>query len=391
MNFWLKICKSLFFERNIMVLSLTVLFIIIAFFSWYPILPIFLQELGASDFQIGFAYTLLAFSYSLMQFWGGILSDHFGRKLLITLPTFFLPLLYFLAGNSSDWKLVVFYLVLSQVCSALQLPSFYSIIAESVPKNKRGTAYSIFELFVVLGITLGPLLGMILIPKISIKYLFYLTSLVTFLCALARVLWLRETYHQRIKINKEESKRALFNQHIMIIIIALSSLIFLFNLTGNGPFISLYVKEVMNLDKAYINLLFTSGGLAAVIFSLWGGKFIDKWGSKKVLSISALGMGLFIILWSFSFSLHLNILCFVLFYTFFQSCYIAYGALMADITHQASRGLIIGFIGTTTGLIGSLGSVLGGYLKVHFVPASPFWAGVFFAILTSVLLVKIKE
>jgi len=110
MNFLLRIHKSLFFERNILVLSLTVLFILMAFYSWYPILPLYLQELGASDFQIGFSYTLLTLSYSLMQLGGGILADYFGRKLLISLPTFILPLLYFLAGNSSNWKFIILYL-----------------------------------------------------------------------------------------------------------------------------------------------------------------------------------------------------------------------------------------------------------------------------------------
>ena len=238
---------------------------------------------------------------------------------------------------------------------------------------------------------MGPVLGMVLIPKIAIKYLFYLTSGTALLCALARSLWLQETYQQRVKINREESRKALFNKNMILIIIALSSLLLLFNLTTHGPFISLYVKEVMKQSKAYVNLLFASGGFAAVIFSLWGGKVIDRWGSKKVLSISTSALGIFIILWSLSTSLNLNILCFIIFYTLFQSCYIAYGAFLADITHQASRGLIIGFIGTTTGLIGSQGPVLGGYLKLHFTPSSPFWIGLIFALLTSILLTRVKE
>ena len=175
------------------------------------------------------------------------------------------------------------------------------------------------------------------------------------------------------------------------IILALSSLFLLFNLTTHGPFISLYAKEVMNLDKSKINLLFALGGFAAVIYSLWGGKIIDKWGSKKVLSYSASGLGIFIILWSLSSPLWLTIVLFTILYVFFQSCYIAYGSFLADITHQQSRGLVIGFIGTCTGLIGSVGPSLGGYLKFQFGPSSPFWAGLIFALITSLLLIKIKE
>ena len=136
MNFWNKIRQSLFIEQNVFVLSLTVLFVLIAFFSWYPILPIYLRELGANDFQVGFSYTLLALSYTLMQFLGGILSDRFGRKLLIIIPSFAFPLLYFLAGNASHWTTLILFLIIANSLSALQLPSFYSMIAESVPKIK---------------------------------------------------------------------------------------------------------------------------------------------------------------------------------------------------------------------------------------------------------------
>ena len=391
MNFWTKIRQSLFIEQNVLVLSITVLFVLIAFFSWYPILPIYLRELGANDFQVGFSYTLLALSITLMQFLGGILSDRFGRKLLIVIPSFLFPLTYILAGNSSHWTTLILFLIIANSLSALQLPSFFSMIAESVPNTKRGIAFSGFELFVILGITLGPALGAILIPRIEIKYLFYFTSFITILCAFARLIWLRETHHYRTKINKLDSLKKLFNRKILRIILALSSLFLLLNLATQGPFISLYANEVMNLDKSKINLLFALGGLAAVIYSLWGGKIIDKWGSKKVLLYSSSGLGIFTILWSLSSPLWPAIILFAILYIFSQSCHIAYDSFLADITHQQSRGLVIGFIGTCTGLIGSIGPSLGGYLKFQFGSLSPFWAGLIFALITSLLLIKVKD
>ena len=391
MNFLAKIRQSLFIEQNVSVLSLTVLFVLIAFFSWYPVLPIYLQELGANDFQVGFSYTLLSLASTLMQFFGGILSDRFGRKWLIVFPSFIFPVLYFLVASSTHWYVLVFFLVIVNSLSALQLPSFYAMIAESVPKIKRGKAYSIFELFVVLGITIGPAIGMLLISRINIKYLFYLSTFITLLCAFARMFWLKETHHHRLKINKNDSFRKLFNKKILLIVAALSSLFLLFNLTTNGPFISLYANEIMHFSKSKVNMLFALGGFAAVIYSIWGGKIIEKWGSKKMLSSSALGMGIFSILWSLSSSQFLALFLFIILYIFFQSCYIAYGSLLADITHQQSRGLVIGFIGTSTGLIGSIGPFLGGYLKLYFGPLSTFWAGLTFALITSLLLIKIKE
>jgi len=391
MIFWNKIRQDLFIEQNVLVLSLSVLFVIIGSFSWYPILPIYLQELGASDFQVGFSYTLLSLASTLMQFFGGILSDRFGRKWLIVFPSFIFPVIYFLVANSTNWYVLIFFLVIVNSLSALQLPSFYAMIAESVPKIKRGKAYSIFELFVVLGITIGPAIGMLLISRINIKYLFYLNTFITLLCAFARMLWLKETHHHRTKINKNDSFIKLLNKNILLVVTALSSLFLLFNITANGPFISLYANEIMHFSKSKVNMLFALGGFAAVIYSIWGGKIIEKWGSRKMLSSSALGLGIFSILWSLSSSQFLAIFLFIILYIFFQSCYIAYGSLLADITHQQSRGLVIGFIGASSGLIGSIGPSLGGYLKLHFGPLSTFWAGLVFAMTTALILTKVKD
>jgi len=386
-NLYLK----LFVNRNVLVLSLTVSLVIVAQFSWYPILPIYLLELGANDFQVGISYTFLSLASTMMQFFGGILSDQLGRKSLIVYPGFIFPLLFFMVAKISSWLILVLILAIVSSLGSLQLPSVYSMIAESVPKKKRAKAYSLFELFVVLGITVGPLIGMILISRFNTKYLFYFSSIITFLCTLSRMFWLTETHHHRLKINKNDTFKKLFNKKILLIIVALSSLFLLFNLTTNGPFISLFAKEIMHFTKSKINLLFALGGFSAVIFSIWGGKIIERWGSKNTLSYSALGMGIFALFWSFTKSQFNSFIFFIILYVFFQSCFIAYGALLADITHQQSRGLVIGFIGTVTGVIGSFGPSLGGYLRLHFNPISTFCAGLIFAFITYIALSSVRK
>jgi len=93
---WLRSIPAL--NRNVAVLSGTVFLFAAAWFSWYPILPLHLRHLGATDAQVGLAYTLMQLGYHGMQLLGGLLADRFGRKRVIVWPTFaYLPL-YLLAA-----------------------------------------------------------------------------------------------------------------------------------------------------------------------------------------------------------------------------------------------------------------------------------------------------
>jgi MFS family permease len=62
-------------NRNVAVLSGTVFLFVGAWFSWYPILPLHLRDLGATDAQVGLAYTLMQLGYQGMQLLGGLLAD----------------------------------------------------------------------------------------------------------------------------------------------------------------------------------------------------------------------------------------------------------------------------------------------------------------------------
>lgn len=387
MDFLCKNFKILLVERNVIILSFTVLLIIIIKYAWYPILPVYLTELKANNLQVAFSYTLLAFFSTLMQFLGGILSDFFGRKKLIVIPTFALSFCYLLSANSYQWKSLVLSLVFVNSLSALQSPSFYSIIAESVHKAKIGTAFGIYQMFRVLGITIGPAIGMFLILKISMTNIFYLASFVHFICALLRMICLKETHkkrHKNIEYGLNYFKK-LFNKKILIIILSLSSLLLVFNLTIQGPFMPLYAFEVMLIEKSYINLFFSLGGFVAMVYSIFGGSVIDMLDSREVLVYCVLGLGISILLWSFSTSLWLIILFFIISYIFSQSCQIAYDSFITMIAKRENRGLVIGFVGTGAGLISSLGPYLGGYLKTKFGEQSPFWAALIVALIASLI------
>jgi len=182
-------------NRNVAVLSGTDFLFIGAWFSWYPILPLHLRHLGATDVQVSLAYTLMQLSFMGMQLLGGLLADRFGRKRVIVWPTFaYLPL-YLLAAATHNWGLLVALLVIAHGLGAVQWPAFVASIAESVPEAQRGSAFAVFEVAAGLGVALGPAVGAAVLAVGGIPLLIGGTGLVSLGCAAVRWLWLRETTH----------------------------------------------------------------------------------------------------------------------------------------------------------------------------------------------------
>jgi MFS family permease len=373
-------------ERNVLVLSVTVGATLLFFYAWYYLLPIHLGKLGASQREIGISYTLFSLGFTLAQILGGYLTDRFGRKFVIVIPTYAFPFLYlFLALAKVWWTCVIFYLAAS-ILSAIQMPAFTSMISES--SARKGKAFGFYEFSIASGIALGPLLGGFLVENISIQNIILLMCLATFVSAVVRSLFLTEERH-REKIKRMDVWEGITKNYIWFII-AGSFVFLVLTLTVNGPFLSLFQKEVLSFSSSKINFLFAIGGLFSAISSLFGGRLIDKYGSKPILGVSLILHPLLIVLWVLSKGV---LPFFILSFLFSQFFYICYQVIITDISSEKARGRMIGIFGTITGVVSSTGPVLGMQMKLRFGWSYPFYLSLMFGIVgvLSLLNVRLKK
>jgi MFS family permease len=56
-----------------------------------------------------------------------------------------------------------------------------------------------------------------------------------------------------------------------------------------------------------------------------------------------------------------------------QMAIIGYQTLLTQVTSRASRGAIVGLVGTVTGVIGGAAPTVGAYLRDGFGSTAPFW------------------
>jgi len=368
-----RIRTALALESNVLVISGTVFLLVASLFTWYLLLPLYFRDLGASDAQVGLGYSLMTLGFTLMQFAGGLLTDRYGRKRLIVLPTFAFAPLYALAGAARSWPLLFAALFLANSLSAIQTPAFTSLLAESVPEDRRGRAFGAYQFAISLAVTAGPGLGALLLPLVSLRSLIYATAGVSFLCAVLRAAGLRETSHRPSPIRLENLRNFHWGQ-LRWFLVAACLFATIYTLTLWGPFVSLHAEDALGLDKPRINGLFAMGGLACMIASLLGGRLADRYGGRNVLAAACLGHVVTIVAWAMVGTSPLGLILFAATNMGLQVGVVAYNTLLTQVTSQQSRGTLIGLFGTITGLVSAVAPTVGAYLRTHFGSAAPFWA-----------------
>jgi MFS family permease len=372
-------------NRNVAVLSGTVFLFIVAWSSWYLILPLHLRNLGATDAQVGLAYTLMHLGYQGMQLLGGLLTDRFGRKNVIVWPTFaYLPL-YLLAAATHKWGLLVVLLVVADSLGAVQWPAFMASIAESVSEAQRGSAFAVFEFAVGLGMALGPAAGAVLLTMGGIPLLMGGTGLVASGCAVARWLWLRETTH-RSNLPGLGDWRRLLSGRLRQFLAAASLFSLLMSVTIYGPFISLHAKDVGGLSEQGINSLMAAVGVVATLAGLAGGRMIRWLGARRALQLGILAHTGALLPWAYAPAALMGQSFLLASWVGMQLSSIAYQTTLSEQASDESRGSVVGLVGTVTGMVAAVGPMLGAWLREAFGAVGPFWGALLLSLLVVGLL-----
>jgi len=347
------------FTGNVAVLSVTTAANVAAQMVWYPILPLVYRRLGASDFEVSLAYGLLAVAVAAFQVAGGALADRLGRKPLIAWPTFVAAAAVATAGFAPSWPLLTFCLAVMNVCTALQVPSFVALIAESCGEGREGRAFALLELFASLGVGLGPALGALVLPVVPDWGLFVLSGAVYAVSGTARLLGLRETSRPPVAGAAPAhplaapGPAAFLRGRLGRLTLTAVAVTAVSNLSVYGPFIPLLAHDRIGLDARHIDILYTVGPLVSAASGLAMGRLVDRRGPGPALAVGALGAGaaLSALVWSRSFWSALVLVSVAA--AAVQLVYVAYDALRASAAGPEHRGRVVGVLGMLGGLAGA--------------------------------------
>jgi DHA1 family multidrug resistance protein-like MFS transporter len=146
-------------NKNVLILSFTLIVVMLGYGMVIPIIPFYVESMGAGGAQLG----LLVASYALMRLifgpvWGTI-SDRIGRKPVLMIGVFGYAIAMFFFGLATQLWMLFAARMLSGILSSATAPTTMAYISDSTPAEERGGGMGMMGAAVGLGTVLGPGLG----------------------------------------------------------------------------------------------------------------------------------------------------------------------------------------------------------------------------------------
>ena len=160
----------------------------------YWVLPAFLISLGAGPAQLGVIEGIAESVASFAKLFSGYLSDRLDRRKPLVVAGYFVanavkPLL---AVVTSWWHILLIRFT-DRLAKGVRGAPRDVMVAESVGKERLGSAYGLIQSLDSAGAIAGPLLALVLIARFGIRSVFWAAGVPGALCVMVALFGIRET------------------------------------------------------------------------------------------------------------------------------------------------------------------------------------------------------
>lgn len=341
-----------YITKNILLLSLVSLFTDISSEMLFPVLPVYLEQIGFTGTAIGllegFAEMLASYGKGFFGSW----SDQLGkRKPFITAGYALSALSKLLMGVSSFVPLIFSARLLDRTGKGIRTSARDAMLSSETTNENKGKVFGFHRAMDTLGAAIGPICALLLLREgIEMQSLFSYAFIPAAL-SLLYIFFIKEkktikkasyTINPFLFFSYWKQSPKEFKQLMKVLL-----MFALFN--SSDVFLILWVKHITNFQtaiEAYIiyNLVYALASFPA-------GLLVDKWGNKKVLIA---GFFFFIVTYVFlPFSID-STSVFVLFgiYGFYAACLEGNTkAWVTNICNSSEAATALGFYGAASGLL----------------------------------------
>jgi DHA1 family multidrug resistance protein-like MFS transporter len=288
-------------RKNLSILAFTLAVVTIGFGVVMPIIPFYMDNLGAGGMELG----LLVASYAVMRLifgpiWG-TLSDRVGRKPIMMIGVLGYGITMVGFGLATKLWMMFVARILAGVLSSATSPTTMAYIGDSTSEQERGGGMGILGAAAGLGTIFGPALGGLL-ADFSLSTPFFFAAGMSLLSVLLIAAFLPESLPQAERITPETKETTLnlrgwwtalsspIGSLLVQAFLVMAGLTLVYGILG------LYALERFDYGTREVGIIFTSLGLMMALGQgLLVGPLTKRFGDVLVMKVGFLLSGITLI------------------------------------------------------------------------------------------------
>jgi MFS family permease len=359
----------------------------IAGFMYFPLLPLYLQSLGADIGEVGLFFSLSAIAPLFFQILGGWLSDSVGRWQAVAIGSLAGTLSYVVIFFAPSWEWLLISTAAGAMAVAFVAPSYQAYVAEQSTEANRGRVYGLTDsLFMLVGV-IGPPVGGYLSERYGFRVMFAVAGGLYTTATLIRVIMALSS--RPAAAAEDGARRRPTLAGLKTSLLAMGGLvasggIVTWILVSDGirdvswntadQFHALFMQNVAGLSKIEIGWLAAVAGFTTMVFTGPAGWLSDRKGERTGIAAGFLLVAAGLMAFIGSRTIPGFVAAWLLFGLGHAFIGPAYNSLISKVVPENLRGVAFGMFSTSVSVVSLPAPLLGAYLWDRIGPQGPFYA-----------------
>ncbi|MBN1565246.1 MAG: MFS transporter [Anaerolineae bacterium] len=345
----------------------------------WPLMPLYLEYLGASVQNIGFFFTAQVILGVCFRILGGWISDHMGRLVTIAMGGMVGLVGHIALAAAPSWEWTLISALMGAIGSSLVGPSFQAYTAEQAPEGSTSSTFGLVTAIYGICMIIGPVVGGLLADYLGYRALLWISAGIFVIAALLRI---GTAYGKSWRVDELRPTELVSEIRGLVGLIFAGSglLLWLFLVDGLSdassqlalPFLPKFVTERGAISESGYGILVALMSLVGALAMVPGGMFADRFGERYSIAVGfvfAGGTWLLMVLYP-------GLIVFGIVFTLagVAQAFIgpAFSSLVSKAVPKESLGITWGIFWTALGVLAIPAPYIGGLLYDYVAPEATF-------------------
>ena len=266
-----------------------------------PLLPLFLDSIGAKEAEIAYIVSAGSLAATLLMLPSGIIIDRVGRKIFLLLNAGISAFSIFMMSKSSDWRIVFPFYVLFSLVGAFFVPARMSMISENATMESRAALFGVMNMAWPITGIISPVLSGWIVEKAGWSIVYIIATIVSGLSLLPALLIHESKVDPREKQNRPKLAELLKEDSLRVLVVMSVAPFLMTTAIGAVNLVMpLYLSDAYKLSPSMIGLFFTASNVFTLLTQIPSGRLADRFDPKRILLSLTTVIPIFFVIWHFS-------------------------------------------------------------------------------------------